>query len=261
MSRDDEVDEILRLRERLWRSRRRRSRYGGVALLVIGLLSLPLVLITHDLIFEITFLLTIPMGLLVMFLSVETYVRTGTASAILLSLLYDVKALTGELPTGNRPLFVPAGNDENGVQVYFGDPSSSKSIVLPGLAKPLTHIYELELGNLSGLELQYLSRNLPKVIVDGLQLAEAVRIEIEDDEVSLTVEKPVFWPLYLEEGLKPLYEKIGCPLAWSVGESLAKSSRRMVRYIDYECSKTEKLLRYRYGLESEVKATTKPGQS
>lgn len=252
MSRGDEADEVLRLRERLWRSRRKRSRYGGVALLVIGFLSLPLALITHDLIFEITFLLTIPAGLLVVLISAETYVRAGTANAIIMSLLFDFKELSNEFFAEDRPLFVPTGERENKVQVYFGNPSLSESVSLPELARPLTRIYELEMGDLSKLELQYLSRNLPKVIVDGLQLAEAVRIDVKGDEVSTTVDRPVFWPLYIEEGLEPMYEKIGCPLAWSVGESLAKSSGRVVKYMGYECSKAERLLRYRFMLGPKV---------
>lgn len=246
MAGGEEAEEVMRLRERLWRSRRRRASYGGIALLVIGLLSLPILLITHDLVFEITFLLTMPVGLLLIFRSVETYVRAGTSSVIFTSLLYDFKALSDALLVDDRPLFVPTGKGE--VQVCFGDSSSGKSVVLPELAKPLTSIYELELGRLSGLELRYLSMNLPKVIVDGLQLAEAARIEAEGDNISFTVERPTFWTLYLEDGLKPLYDKIGCPLAWSVAESIAKSSGRIVRYVGYECSERERLLRYRYVL-------------
>lgn len=255
---ESEAENILRLRERLWRSRRR-SRYSGVALLIVGMLSLPLVLITRDIVFEIAFLLAIPVGIIIMFLSVEAYVRAGTANAIIMSILLDLKALSETLLAGGRLLFTPVNSNGNRVQVYLGSPSSDTYLVLPGLAEPLTRIYELEMGDLSKLELQYLCRNLPKVIVDGLQLAETVTIEKEGDEVWMTIRRPVFWPLYIEEELQPLYEKIGCPIAWSVGESIAKSSGRAVSYVGYECSKKERLLKYRYALGPVVRPHSAPG--
>jgi len=239
------ADDVFKLRERLWSSRRRRTRYGGIALLTVGSLSLALVLITRELVFEIAFLLSVPLGILVMFMTVEPYVRAGTANAVVMSSLLGAKALLGESTTSERPVFEPT---EGGVQVRFGGLSSSSPTALPELAKPLTRIYELEMGDLSRLELGYLFRNLPKVIVDGLQLADAVRIEAEGDGVSVAIERPTFWPIYLEDELRPLYERIGCPLAWSVGEALAKCSGRLVSYLGYELSRAEMLVRYRYML-------------
>jgi len=254
-----EAEEFLELRERLWWRAWRRTSYPGAALLIVGLLSLPLLLITQDIVFEIAFLIMIPAGILLMFRSVEPQVRAGTANAIIISTLLDIKALADTLVTDERLLFVPANNREADVQVYLGGPSSATYLALPGLAEPLTRIYELEMGDLSKLELRYLCRNLPKVIVDGLQLAEAVVIEAKGDEVHMTVRRPVFWPIYLEERLTSLYEKVGCPLAWSVGESIAKSSGRTVRYMGYECSKRERVLRYRYSLGPVVRTLSTAG--
>ncbi|MBO3799316.1 MAG: hypothetical protein JTT13_10680 [Candidatus Brockarchaeota archaeon] len=256
---EKEAKEFIGLRERLrWKSWRRTS-YSGAVLLIVGLLSLPLLLITRDIVFEIVFLITIPAGILLMFRSVEPQVRAGTANAVIMSTLLDLKALSEVLTTCEQLLFVPVNDGGTGVQVYLGGPSSEAYLALPGLAEPLTRIYELEMGDLSKLELQYVCRNLPKVIVDGLQLAESIMIEAGGDEVRMTVRRPVFWPIYLDERLASLYERVGCPLAWSVGESIAKSSGRTVRYMGYECSKKERWLRYRYSLGPVVRASSTPG--
>ncbi|MEM2057840.1 MAG: hypothetical protein QXO76_06285, partial [Thermoproteota archaeon] len=59
---EKEAKEFIGLRERLrWKSWRRTS-YSGAVLLIVGLLSLPLLLITRDIVFEIVFLITIPAG-------------------------------------------------------------------------------------------------------------------------------------------------------------------------------------------------------
>jgi hypothetical protein len=253
-----ETEEFLELRERLWWRAWRRTSYPGAALLIVGLLSLLLLLITQDIVFETAFLITIPAGILLMFRSVEAQIRAGTANAVVMSTLLDLKALSNALLTDEKLVFVPASSHEK-VQVYLGAPSSGTYLVLPGLAEPLTRIYELEMGDLSKMELKYLCRSLPNVIVDGMQLAEAVVIEAEDDEVRMTVRRPVFWPIYLEERLTPLFEKMGCPLAWSVGESIAKSSGRTVSYVGYECSKKERLLKYRYLLGPMTRAPPAPG--
>ncbi|MBO3842430.1 MAG: hypothetical protein FGF48_08445 [Candidatus Brockarchaeota archaeon] len=255
---EKEAKEFIGLRERLWWKSWRRTSYSGAALLIVGLLSLPLLLITRDIVFEIVFLVAIPAGILLMFRSVEPQVRAGTANALIMSTLLDLKALSDALTTCEQLLFVPV-NDGTGVQVYLGGPSSEAYLALPGLAEPLTRIYELEMGDLSKLELQYLCRNLPKVIIDGLQLAESIVIEAGGDEVQMTVRRPVFWPIYLEERLASLYGRVGCPLAWSVGESIAKSSGRTVRYMGYECLKRERVLRYRYSLGPVVRAPSAPG--
>lgn len=255
---EKEAGEFIELRERLrWKAWRTTS-YSGAVLLIVGLLSLVLLLITRDIVFEIAFLITIPAGILLMLRSVEPQVRAGTANAVLMSTLLNLKLLSESLVKDEQLIFVPVSNHEAGVQVYLGSPSSGTYLALPGLAEPLTRIYGLEMGDLSKLELQYLCRNLPRVIVDGLQLAEDVVIEAEGDQVRMTVRKPVFWPTYLEERLASLYEKMGCPLAWSVGESIARSSGRTVRYMGYECSRKERLLRYRYSLGPVVRAQSSP---
>jgi len=247
----DSWDEVFKLRQKLWNTRRRRSRYAGIAFLSLSVIFLVLTLLTQHLVFEIAFLLSIFIGALLSIRETESYIRLGTASAIVISLFLGLKNLLYEMGVDGRIEFVPLGKDSDKISAQVYSTEREFQFMLE-LARPLTHIYELELGDLKKLELSDLNRDLPKVIVDGLRLARSIELIYDGNKIEVVVRKPTLWALYLEESLTPIIDRIGCPLSCSIAESIAQCTGRAVFFKGYDRSISEETLKFRYELGFEV---------
>ena len=96
----------------------------------------------------------------------------------------------------------------------------------PGLG--LVDQFEKELRmNLSKIDIKDLCEILPKIILENLQLAKEVTMEIEENQVHLKVMDSLYKHLYLEEDLRsirfigsPLESAIACAIAISTGKTV-----------------------------------------
>jgi len=209
----------------------------------MSVVFLVLTLQTQYLVFEIAFLLSIFIGALLSIQETESYIRLDTANALVISLFLGLKNL-----------FHETGMDGKGSDgTSEGIPTNGRGPhLISELAMPLTHIYEIELGDLKKLELSDLNRELPKVMVDGLRLARSVELLVDGDRIEAVVRRPTLWAVYLEESLTPIIEKIGCPLSCSIAESIAKCTGRVVAYRGCDRSISEETLKFHYELGPKV---------
>lgn len=249
---DGSLDEVPKLRQKLWGSRRRRSRYSGIVFLGMGVVFLALTLQTPNPIFEVTFLLSIFIGSLLSLRETESYIKVGTANAMMLSLFLSLKNLLYEIGVDGRIEYIPSGKGLDIVSAQVSVQEREYQIILLELSRPLAHIYELEMGDLKRLELSDLYKGLTKVIVDGLLLAQGIVFKPSGDLIEVVVRKPTIWAIYLEESLKPIIGKIGCPLSSSIAESIAKCLGRVVMYQGYDYSISEETVRFMYELGTKV---------
>lgn len=208
---------------------------------------------TQHLVFEIAFLLSIFIGALLSIQETESYIRVGTASALVISLFLSLKNLLYEMGVDGRIEFIPFEKDSDRVSAQVSATEHGLKFMLE-IAKPLIHIYELELGDLKKLEIIDLNRDLPKVIVDGLRLARSVELMFDGDRIEVVIRKPTLWAIYLEESLKPIIGRIGCPLSCSIAESISKCLGRIVLYRGYDCSLSEEMVKFQYELGPRVES-------
>jgi len=96
----------------------------------------------------------------------------------------------------------------------------------PGLG--LVEQFEKELRmNLTKIDLKDLCEILPKIILENLQLAKEVAMEIEENQVHLKVTDSLYKIMYNEADLKSI-RSIGSPLESAIACAIAKSTGKTV---------------------------------
>ena len=92
----NEVETRLKdARTSLWRSKGRKTRELGSALLAVSLLMFLLAFLTNYLLFEITSILSLFLGMVFLFTGTESYVRSKPANMIAKSPLITLEGILG----------------------------------------------------------------------------------------------------------------------------------------------------------------------
>jgi len=125
------------------------------------------------------------------------------------------------MPRSTEPT-VPAVEKVVEPAAPFGNPAG---LVLtpPGLG--LARLIQKELGrDLSTADLGYLANNLPKVIIEDLEMADDVEIEPSGDRVLVRLKRPLLTVRTGEkaelEELDYLPSAIACILTWTTGKPI-----------------------------------------
>jgi hypothetical protein len=111
-----------------------------------------------------------------------------------------------------------------------GEEGARRYSIAP-LGEGLVHAYELELGDLKKLDLDGAKVWLPRVMVEGLSLADRVEMKSSGDDVITLMDKPFVRALCVQDFMaESLCQFSGCPLAASVGQTLARASGKPVTH-------------------------------
>lgn len=146
-----------------------------------------------------------------------THISPGTLRGLRTATLYIPK--TNEIP-------MPTDEQLSQEQIIMNDPPAIK-LTPPGLG--LHSMIEKELKtNFSMVDLNYLQMNLEKALVEGLEIAEALEMEVTDTSIKIEIRGNIF-----DEILKQLYEEhhdpnIGDPLSSAIACILARSTREPI---------------------------------
>src|SRR5260370_40255189 len=128
-------------------------------------------------------------------------------------------AIAGDLAKrgfSGRVEYVPVDGEETVMKVGREPPSSETETLVP-MGRGLAASYERELGPMKDAEIEYVKAWLPRLMVKGLGLAEAVKIDVHDGTAKLTLRRSVVRPLCVREDFNEKgCMRIGCPLVSSV---------------------------------------------
>jgi hypothetical protein len=165
------------------------------------------------------------------------------------------------MKAGGKAVFIPPRRDQNSCQIlipYSGKLSEAlvrnmhkrrevdldnEGVLLPAIGTNLVKLYEEELGDLREVELNYLMEWLPRVFVDGLQMAEGMEITDETETISVKLLAPSFRHVCREPNSKIVCEKIGCPECSSIIEAIAKNSNRIIYFETCKYDPESRILR------------------
>lgn len=124
-----------------------------------------------------------------------------------------------------RKLVIPPEEIVAKGKVFLENPKGI-CLIPPGLG--LANLYEEELGkNFVKVDFNYLRSNLPKLLVDDLEIAEDLEISLESDMICVRIKKPLYIdvPEYAQKVPNsfniidhPLSSSIACALARAIGK-------------------------------------------
>jgi hypothetical protein len=124
----------------------------------------------------------------------------------------------------NQSLPEPTGNFE---ALYSRNPYGA-FITPPGLA--LSKLFEKKLGvTFTRTDLNYLQSNLPKLLIEDLEIAEDTDIRIKNNILTVTLKNHVFNEVCQETRKnQKIHESIGCMLSSGIACALAKATGKPI---------------------------------
>ncbi len=207
----------------------RRARELGIALLGLSIPMYALAFLTASLLFEITAVLSLFLGIVFVFTGIESHVRLRPANLMAKSPLITIKEMLEKEGHGGNIEYRYDKEGKPNAQIIDGG-SDGYSIYPPG--NELMGLYEEDLGDLKDRGIEYVADWIPRVLVESLRLAEKIDISYQDkDTVRVPIQKPSFEMLCLSQDLKQgICDRVGCQVQGSIGQAISKSTGRRVSF-------------------------------
>ena len=142
--------------------------------------------------------------------------------AIYLSPEYSTSAKSGTVFISSKnDSVIPPIEEVAGGKIFLKKP---KGICFPPPGLGLVNLYEKELGKVfNKVDLNYLQKNLPKLLVENLEIAKKLEIKIERDIIHVKIMGSIYTKLFKEaRNLSNIFNSIGCPICSSIAIALTR---------------------------------------
>lgn len=235
----------------LWPQKHRRKPSGKVGYIF---LSFGIVALASSIIYDSSILAFIGLGLtlwggLFLFVKPVRYVKANLIDSTAISSLTAIDKILTELNYQGQGIHLPPRrlNELNEVVIFVPkrkrtlipqpkEVAQGKVFINPDgiyLTPPgqgLLTLYEKELGtDLSKVNLDYLRINLPKLLIEDLELLEDLEISAHKDSVHVKMMGSVYESLCSQvRNHTNICSRLGCPLCSSIACALAKATGKAV---------------------------------
>ena len=228
-----------------------KQRLGLPKLVASSLLTIGVLAMISSIIFFSSILAFIGLGLtfwgvLFLFIRPTAYVKTKLLNSTAVSSLIAIDKILGEEAFQGKALhlapkykdglkdvmvFIPA---KNGVAIPSTDEIIGGKVILKNsqglcLLSPghgLVELFEKELGvDFSKVDLNYLQKNLPKLLVEDLEVVEEFSMNVDGEFVQVRMVGSIYRDLCCEvKKLANICPHMGCPICSAIACVLAKTS-------------------------------------
>lgn len=226
---DRNLNDVDTLRTKMWRKRSSHSKTTGGLLVLASTYLFVVAYLLPNLAVEIASVSCFTIGIFLLAYEAEPRMKLYPASMSLLGSMQVMVSAMKQQKWGGSAVYSP---EETGLTVNFAQGLDPNPSSLSPCGHGLYEAYERELGDLRGKGSDYANLWLPRVMVDGLGLAQHVRIHQKKEGIDAVMVKPFVRSLCVNEFMtKNVCGTIGCPLVASVSEALALSSGKPVRHL------------------------------
>ena len=162
--------------------------------------------------------------------------------------IYISKQKDGKLPKPELTL-----KHEN--QLFFQNP---QGILLTPPGAQLSRLFEKQLEtNFTKTDLNYITQNMPKLLIEDLEIAENIEIETENNKIKITITNSIFKEAHKENNkLAHIYPYIGCPLSSAIACALTKATGKPITIENIQPSEDGKIIEATYRVLGKIE--TKP---
>jgi len=237
------------LQRALWKYKRKPTKKAELILLLFGVISLISSIVFTSSILAFLGLGFIFWGTLFLFIRPVTYVKSSLLDSTILPSLITIDRMLMELNyRGNAVympprqlkglkegvLFIPA--EKELILSAIEDMPQEKTFINPyglrliPLGQGLVDLFERELEtDLARTDLDYLQNNLPKLLIEDLEILRDFEMNISDDLVKVRMVGSVYSNICSEaRKLTNICSRIGCPLCSAIAYALAKATGKAV---------------------------------
>jgi len=242
------MKKIEQLRLELWKYKRKPSGVAGYILLLHGAIAIASsVFYTSSILALIGLGLTF-WGVLLLFVRPVRYVKSSLLDSTSFSSLVNMDRVIADLnyegkgvylpprylkglkegtvfiSSSKKDITVPTLEEVNKEEVFLKNPAG---ILLTPSGLDLANLFETELGtDFAKVDLNYLQDNLPKLFIEGLEIAKDFEINVHDNMIHVKITEPVYKEFcnHVRTKLSNVCNSFGCPLCSSIACALARSS-------------------------------------
>ena len=265
------------LRLQLWKTRRRPPDMIGYAVLFTGAVALLISIIYSSTILALIGLGLSFWGILFLYAKPVQYMKAGLIDSTAIASLTTIDRVLGDLNYEGKGIYLPPKHlkdfksgtvflpAKKGTQtptaeqlskenVFIKDPEGL-CLVPSGLG--LTNLYETELGtDFAKVDLAYLQRNLPKLLIEGLEIVEDFEMTTKDNQVYVKITGSSYAEFCnkLREFSK-ICETFGCPLCSSIACALTRTTGKPIMVQRTAHSPDGKALRILFKILTEQEQT------
>ena len=152
--------------------------------------------------------------------------------------------------SGDIKLPPPEKTQDEEDKMFIKNPNGAL-ITPPGIE--LKRLFEKTLGtSLTRVDLQYLEQNIPKLLVEDLEIAQEAEIETRNDKVFVKIKNSVYQSICKEaQKLSNIYRSLGCPLCSAIACALAEATGKSVVIEKEQTSEDDKTIEIEYRLLEE----------
>ena len=164
------------------------------------------------------------------------------------SKVYISKQKDGKLPKPELTL-----KHEN--KLFFENP---QGILFTPPGAQLSNLFEKRLEtNFAKTDLKYVTQNMPRLIIDDLEIAENIEIETENNKIKITITNSTFKEAHKENNkLSQIYHSIGCPLSSAIACTLTKATGKPITIENIQPSEDGKIIEATYRILGKIETKT-----
>jgi hypothetical protein len=121
------------------------------------------------------------------------------------------------------------------------------TLIPPG--NELAKLFEKELKiNLAKTNLSYLIKNLPKLVVEDLEIASSFQMKIQNETIEIEFENSIFNNIIFNQRFSETLRNFGCPLSSAIGCAIAKATGKFTSITEYQIDEQRKSSNVTYQL-------------
>ena len=163
--------------------------------------------------------------------------------------LKELKGGTIFIPS-KKEVIIPPVEEVAKEKVFLENPNGI-CLTPPGLS--LVNLYEKELGkDFAKVNLNYLQYNLPKLFIEGLEIAEDLEMNIEGNLIQVKITGSIYKNFCKEaRKLSNICGSIGCPLCSSIAIALTRATGKPIIIKKTDLSKDNNTIEVYYQMIEE----------
>jgi hypothetical protein len=246
----------------------------GWALIGFGAIALITSIIYSSSIFAVIGLGLVFWGIIIKYITTEQYVKKTLLDTTTLSSLKIIDEMLKELNYNSKAVYLPPKylREIESNKIYIPKHENIKlptpeqilqedkifirnpeAIVLTPPGNELTKLFEKTLNtSFTKVDLAYLEQNIPKLLIEDLEIAEDVKMEIEKSIIRVRIENSVYRDICKEtEKLSDTSRSLGCPISSAIACTLAKATGKPIIVSKHQISEDGKIIDIEYELLEE----------
>ena len=263
------------------RTKRKANLNKAVAYAFIGMGSLALL---TSIVYISSILAFIGLGLtfwgaLFLYIQPEEYTKKALLDATVIPSISTLNQIVHELECKGQAIYLPPKylKDPEASRVYISKQKEGKlpepeltleyenqhffqnpqGILLTPPGAQLARLFEKRLDtNFTKTDLKYIIKNMPRLVVENLEIAENIEIETEKNKIKIKITNSIFEGAHKENKLSHIYPYLDCLISSAIACALTKATGKPVTIQNIQTSEDCRIIETTYRILGKTETTT-----